>query len=712
MLRRLNVLCFVLPALFSGYAGEARPPDATLPEVIVTAPKDRVPPAQPAPQPSAALKAAEQSVKSTPGGADVIGTKELNKGRTESFEDLLRHTPGVFVESNNAGANVKVSIRGSGIQSEDVIGITVMLDGLPYNEGDGEVVLEDIGLNAIKGAEIQRGSNALRYGSTTLGGVINLLARTGYDAERLEGRFEAGSYGYFQETINSGGVKGPWDYFFSVTDVRTDGYQDHSRENNQKFSGNFGRQINDCLSNRFYAGGSTIDREKPGGLTRSQLHANPRQAGDDAIEQDFHLNSESLRLADKLTYAECDRTLSAGVFFQYRNLTEKQFFDPTSLEGILRFHSDDFGALLHYEDLGEMFGRKNRLTVGMLPTIEYEDDDSFENNDGRQGARLNADRTLAINVPIYAEMQHYLTDTFSLIGGFQFSYIDRDFRDLFRPSGVADQSHRQQFYGYNPRFGLMYDYDDNTQIFGNVSRNFQPPSFDDLAAVQEDSADGVIYRSLRAQRGTTVEVGARGKSGRVSWEASLYSTRLTNELLALNNAHGDSIGTINANVTQHRGIELGLEADLFRGICAKGCNGGERDSISLRQSYTLNDFRFSGDPIFRNHRIAGIPPQRFSGALEYNHPCGFYSTLGLDWSVKKFAVDHANTLYADQYALLNFRLGYRCPKGITLFVDARNLTNRKYAATVEPQSDARGDAPDAFMPGIGRAFYGGISFKW
>ena len=76
-----------------------------------------------------------------------------------------------------------------------VSGLTLLLDGIPYNETDGEALPEDFDLQAVKGAEVYRGANALRYGSSTLGGAINLLARTGCDADRLGARFEAGSFG-------------------------------------------------------------------------------------------------------------------------------------------------------------------------------------------------------------------------------------------------------------------------------------------------------------------------------------------------------------------------------------------------------------------------------------------------------------------------------------------------------------------------------------
>jgi outer membrane receptor protein involved in Fe transport len=50
---------------------------------------------------------------------------------------------------------------------------------------------------------------------------------------------------------------------------------------------------------------------------------------------------------------------------------------------------------------------------------------------------------------------------------------------------------------------------------------------------------------------------------------------------------------------------------------------------------------------------------------------------------------------------------------LEVFFEAKNLTNKIYAATVEPIADARsGDDVDSFNPGNGRSFYGGMTWRW
>jgi len=45
-----------------------------------------------------------------------------------------------------------------------------LMDGLNFNQGDGETILEDFDIAALSHAEVFRGANAFKYGALTLGG--------------------------------------------------------------------------------------------------------------------------------------------------------------------------------------------------------------------------------------------------------------------------------------------------------------------------------------------------------------------------------------------------------------------------------------------------------------------------------------------------------------------------------------------------------------
>src|SRR6516162_8660021 len=138
----------------------------------------------------------EESAKQkaeVPGAFTVKTTDDMELGRASNFEDLLQRTPGVFLQSENGAEVSKISIRGSGITSEDEpLGVMFSLDGLKFNQGDGETILEDFDVASLTYAEVFRGADAFKYGALTLGGAINLVPFNGYNAAPFQVRLAGG----------------------------------------------------------------------------------------------------------------------------------------------------------------------------------------------------------------------------------------------------------------------------------------------------------------------------------------------------------------------------------------------------------------------------------------------------------------------------------------------------------------------------------------
>ncbi len=658
-------------------------------------------------------KAAEQK-REVPGGYTLRTAEEMERGRASNFEDLLKRTPGLFLQTDNGTEVTKVSIRGSGILSEDEpLGVQFMLDGLTLNQADGEALLEDFDLATVKYAEVFRGANAFKYGSITLGGAINLVTMTGYDADPFQIRLEGGSFGYFRGQITFGGVAGRFDYIASVMGRYRDGFREHSTENTERIFGDVGYRFSDHLENRFYVTFGHLDRQLPGGLTKEELNDDPQQASAEAVEQDFNKKWEFVRLADKVSYRNDGREFDAGLFWFHRNMEERGFFEDDFREGITAFYSDNYGFSLNFVTRDELFGRRNIFTVGACAQLEREVAQNFENLLGRRGQTTALNTGISINAPLYLENQHYLSDKLSLLLGMQAIYAQRQFEDHFLIDDEGDQSHEQDFYGWNPKAGLIYELDKQNQVFMNFAGSWQPPSFDNMVEFAEGENSSVVYTPLHPQRGQTLELGTRGEQRRFEWELSLYRTWLRNELLELNDANGNEIGAVNVERSYHQGLEASLDIELLDSVFLEKKKEGGGDRLTFSQTFTLNDFHFDDDSVYGNNRIAGVPQHFYEAELLYVTASGFYAGPSVQWNVTRYPVDQADTLFADSYALLGFKIGYRPKKGFSIFFEAKNLTDERFASAVDPIADAR-TAPDAqiFHPGEGRAFYGGISWSW
>jgi iron complex outermembrane recepter protein len=649
-----------------------------------------------------------------PGSFTVKTTDDMELGRASNFEDLLQRTPGVFLQSENGVEVSKISIRGSGITSEDEpLGVMFLLDGLNFNQGDGETILEDFDVASLSHAEVFRGADAFKYGALTLGGAINLVPFTGYNAAPFQIRLQGGSYGFFRGDVTGGAVQGQFDEFGAIGFRAREGFREHSRENTEVLFANLGYKFSEQVENRFYITMDRTNRNLPGGLTKSELENDPTQANPLAIAQDWDKDWSYVHLADKLSFRTHEIQLDAGAFWFHRDLENRGFFSPDFREGIEEFYSDNFGGNVNFVSRQEFFGQQNILTIGLSPQYEREPTQNYKNVFGHPGATTARGIGSSINVPAYLEDQLYLTPRLSILAAMQAIFAERHFKDEFVTDEAGNQSNRQNFWGFNPKLGAIYEINPKTQAFMNFSRSWQPPSIDNLVDFTEGPNSSVIYTPLQPQHAWTIEVGTRGEYSRFQWELSLYRSWVRNELLELNDAFGNDIGTRNVPRTNHQGIEASLEVELLRDILIPKRLNRAGDRLSLDQSYTLNDFHFDQNAVYRDNRIAGIPIHVYEAQLLYENPFGFYAGPNLQCNLSHYPVDEANTLLGNSYVLLGFRAGFRRTNGFSIFIDCKNLLNQRYASSIDVIADARTEPnPEIFHPGDGRSFYGGVSWTW
>jgi iron complex outermembrane receptor protein len=667
--------------------------------------------------------------KQVPGGFTIQGVDPMNQGRASSVDDLFQNAPGLVMLSENEVEVSKVFIRGSGVYSEDEpIGVQYLIDGLTLNQGDGEIILEDFDVGTIKYSEVYRGANALQYGAMGLGGAVNFVPFTGYDAPPVNVRLEGGSYGFFRGQASSGGVDGPFDYYVSFSGRYRDGYREHSRESTEMLFSDFGYKLSDHLENRFYLIADQSDRQLPGALSLQQMQQDPQSAEPVAIAENFRKDWTYLRLADKLAYESGGESASAGVYYWHRNAYEPNLYiqdlvNPANdfNQGIGAFYADNFGALFNSTTTSEILGHDNVFTLGFNPTAENEVDSYYANLNGQPGPPTGNDTEWSYNAILYAQNQFHLTEKLSLVTGIQAAYADRHFYDAYTNTIPADlnQSGNLIFRGLNPKLGLVYELTDKDQIYANFSRSWQPPSFDDMVDFDTGPNTSQTFTPLESQKAWTAEVGARGEDGRLQWELSLYHSWVRDELLDEYNPQTDAeVGGVNIARAYNQGIEAGLDIRMFDSILVKEDKTQFGDRLTFRQSYTLSDLHFDHDPAFDDNRIAGVPVHDYEAQMMYEAPGGFYAGPNLHWIITSYPVDNSNTLYAPAYALLGFKTGMQLGRHVSIFFEAKNLLDKRYASSVDPISDngANGGIPGqtamVFHPGDPRSFYGGVSWKW
>ncbi len=115
----------------------------------------------------------EQKISELPVSATVIPSSEFSEKYFTSLSEALRFAPGVQMVED------QVSIRGSSGYSRGAgTRVLVEIDGFPIYSGDtGEITWEMVPVTEIDRVEIIKGPASSLYGSTALGGVINVITK-------------------------------------------------------------------------------------------------------------------------------------------------------------------------------------------------------------------------------------------------------------------------------------------------------------------------------------------------------------------------------------------------------------------------------------------------------------------------------------------------------------------------------------------------------
>jgi iron complex outermembrane receptor protein len=671
----------VASALCLLHSGWAHAQEKKLPEVVVTAEpvsSDTLP----------SIDQARRRINTIAGGVNIIDAEEYKEGRVSTLEDALRFSPGVFIASRFGAEEARLSIRGSGLQRTfHMRGIQLLQDGVPLNLADGSADFQAVEPLSARYVEVYRGANALQFGSTTLGGAVNFVSPSGLDAPPFAARIEAGSFSYRRAQVSAAGKTDKIDWFIAGSHFQQDGFRDHSEQNTQRISGNLGWQLNDFIETRFFLHAVKTDSELPGALTRSEMNRDPKTANPSAISLDQHRDFDLVRLSNLTTFRiSPEQRIELGMFYSYKSL-----FHPIT-PGVYKQDSDDYGINARYISGRPLFGNKNRLIAGFNWQQGKVTDDRFGNVGGHPGSRIGESTQKSSNVALFAENQYYFIPSTAFIVGAQAVEAKRELDDRFLANG--DNSVDETYRRVSPKLGLLHEVNPQIQVYGNYSGSYEPPTFGELAG-------GPNVTPVDAQRARTIEIGSRGVQkpfwGEVRWDVSLYRANVKNELLALSDANGISLGTTNANETIHQGIEAGIEANIGR-------------AWTLRASYMLNDFRFEDNAVYGNNRIAGVPRQLGIGEVLYKLNQGLYLGPNVRLASSTY-IDHANTLKEGGYGIVGFKIGQQVSKQLSWFIDARNLGNKNYATTTEVTATANLNGR-YFYPGDGRSLYAGIEWKY
>jgi Fe(3+) dicitrate transport protein len=164
------------------------------------------------------------------GSVVLLNRAAIERHQPLSTEDVLRRVPGINIKVEEETAIVSnFGIRGLSASESKAL---VLEDGVPIAPGlfIGNTRYFNPRIQRVERVEILKGSASLRYGPSTIGGVINYVTKSPDDGILLSSRL--GSFNLREVSIEAGNRSASGDGFAGLvaTHARSDGFMDKGYE--------------------------------------------------------------------------------------------------------------------------------------------------------------------------------------------------------------------------------------------------------------------------------------------------------------------------------------------------------------------------------------------------------------------------------------------------------------------------------------------------
>ncbi len=642
------------------------------------------------PDDPAVVAEARARLSRTPGAVAVVSAESYEDRYALSFSDTLRSVPGVFAQ-RRWGEEVRLSIRGSGVgQSLHLRGVLLAQDGVPFSQPDGFGDFQELDPLVVRYMEVYKGGNAIRFGGAALGGAINVLTPTGRDAPFSNLlRVEAGSFETRRAHVALARESDDWDVYAAGTWSGSDGFLPHQSADSKRLTLNLGRRLGEDREVRLIVQANDLDLDISGTQSLSKALDDPRGPDPYVEAMDFGRDIQSIRVTAQTRW----RFNESLVFEGGAYMADKELFHPVPvvLDNDYRF----WGGFGRLDWSGAVAGLRADAFAGVYFRTGDNDSAVFLNTGGgNPGFQVGSTRQDATGLDAFAEGRLFVSDRLALIAGGSWGRAEREVDNRLVPANSASRDYEW----FAPRIGLLWEETDGSQIYANLTKSVEAPTF--LELVQTPVPQFV---DLDQQEAWTLEVGARGRRGPFRYDIAAYRAQIDGELLNYVVIPNNPALSFNADDTVHQGVEAGLDWRLLDGAPGR---------LTLRQTYTWSDFFFDGDAVYGDNRLPILPEHAYRAELKYEHPSGWFVAPSVEWTPRDVFVDYANTLKYPGYTVVSLNAGVDLPGGLSLYADLRNLGDVRYVSNANAVTDARTAATDVFTPGEGRSAYVGFRVRY
>ncbi len=607
---RIATITAAFLAAITAHAADPKPAAKTkatpIPEVVITATKT------------------ETESWRTASSITVIDRKKIEEQQFRLLPDALKQVPGLSVIDNGGpGTLAGVFLRGTRTAHT-----AVMLDGrpLPMNLA-GSFNIENMSLDNVERIEVLRGPAASLYGGRTIGGVINIISRSGRGMKKPESStfFEAGSYGSFREGLGTRGASGALDWAVELGRTDFQGQRSNSQFQQSNAAGKLGVQLAETLrfdlDLRYYNAdlGDPLD----------QFTNDP----------DNHLLTEYWSISPRLVW-DTTKRWKQSLTFQFSNFRQVSNGN-TSPGGPFDNRITSRGYFVEYQSVFKPLDNWT-LTAGAWlqdqSFVRYNDASPSFFNPGGNSYDIDQAET---NWAVFLQSQLELLPGWNLVAGLRHdTYSDFDSATTWR----AGTSWRMP--------GI------NTILHANYGTAFSPPSPQDREPAIWAPFGGQLL-DTRPERSRGFEFGLEQPFD--SLHARLFATYFQNDLKDTYQFAGTGLQAIGKAAM--RGLEAGTtwQPDKLLGFTA---------------SYTYVE----ADDTIRQVRLVRRPRHMLTGSMTVRPHESFNLTFSASYVMDREDFDPVSFAQGDleDYLLARISANWRITPTVEFFARVENMFGDDY----------------------------------
>lgn len=607
------------------------------------------------------------------GTVNLVSLEQIKQVQPQSTEDVLRRIPGVNIKTEDETAVVaNFGIRGlSASESKSLM----LEDGVPVAPGlfIGNERYFNPRIQRVASVEVLKGSASLRYGPSTIGGVVNYQTKTPDDGVELSGRL--GSFNTRELNVEAGNRNASGDAYAGIiaSHAKSDGFMDKGYDmtdllakagvefaNNQKVGIKVSHHKNDAnISYRGLLLGEYLADVKTNPAPDDFLLID-RTAFD--INHEWQINND-IKLNTVAYYSDMARDYwrygvnsaasnTAGRWVYTNNLTgNNRAFERVGVESRL--------SVEH-----QLAGLNSSSEFGLRLMSEESDDQRITATRAadRSGTLAGHLQDSADSVAAYAQSRIQLTEQLAMTPGVRIESYEQKRLNLLQNNSEAKTTNTEVL----PGVGFTYSLDNN-QLYGGLYRAFSP-------AANNVALDGLKDQQLDGERSVNYEMGIRGTTDKTRYDVAAFMMDFSNQVVTGNS--DPNLSRSNAGETRHYGMEFSLGYSLATNLMLDsnltwvpesefktGSTAGKRIPYApkvianLGLSYDLSQWNFALNLHHRGEQF-GDPSNRID--IPANAASGIWGGL------------------LPSYTVLDLLAQYDVSSQFNLFASVKNLADKRY----------------------------------